>query len=316
MRKNLPVISGSWGAMFAVALVVLGAGTALAADESLEELLEQVGKEYATAYASPFIEAFGPNQNSAMYQGAHIPWGGLTFGVGLKVMASHLNEDDQTFQKTVSIDDLSEFDSSLSGSGTAIFSGPTIFGDPDTPGVITLLPDAGGPPIAMESIGGLVDTRFVPLVTPEASIGGIYGLKGTLRFFPEMDLGDYGKTKYLGYGLQWSPNGLLLNFPVDVMVGFFKQELKVGTLIETTAKTYFLAASKEFGLITAYGGLAKEDSDMTVSYTNIDSGDSISFDASAEQESRLTLGAKFAVLNVEMGLGTLTTYSAGAMFGF
>jgi len=55
---------------------------------------------------------------------------------------------------------------------------------------------------------------------------------------------------------------------------------------------------------------------MTVSYVQEDSGRSISFDASAGQESRLTLGARFGLLNAEMAHGDLTTYSAGLMLGF
>lgn len=318
MENNLfaRLLTAAGGLALTLALIAVLPGSVLAQDDSLEDLLTQVGKEYATAYASPFVEAFGPNQNSALYQGADIPWGKLTFGFGVKVMGTHLNEDDQTFQKNLQVDDLGNFDDSLAGqSGTVIFSGPTIFGDPDAPGTITLLPEMGAP-VALEGIPGLVETRFVPLVTPEAYVGGVFGLKGTLRWFPEMDLGDYGKTKYLGFGLQWSPNGILLNLPVDVMVGFFDQKLEVGTLIETTAKSYFLAASRQVGPAKVYGGFAKEESDMTVSYTYEQTGEEISFDVSARQESRITLGAKLGPLSVEMAHGDLTTYSTGLMFGF
>ena len=319
MKKILPLNSRPWPVVLTLvlAMTVLSTGAVLAGDQDLEELLKQVGEEYATAYASPFIEAFGPNQNSAMYQSAHIPWGGLTFGIGVKVMGTHLNEADQSFQKTIVVDDLGNFEPGLSGqSGTAILSGPTIFGDTGTTGSVTLVPDAGGPPIAIAGIPGLVDTRFVPFFAPEASVGDIFGLRGTVRYFPEVNLGSYGKTKYFGYGLQWSPNGLLENLPVDLMVGFFDQELKVGTLIDSSAQTYFAAVSKSFGPITAYAGYASEESDMTVAYTWVDTGEAISFDASAQQESRFTVGAKLAMFNVEMAHGDLTTYSAGAMFGF
>jgi hypothetical protein len=297
-----------------LAMVVLLVGSPVVA-EDLEDLLVQVGEEYAMAYASPFIEAFGPNQNSALYQDAHIPWGGLKFGIGIKVMGSHLNEADQTFQKNVRVDDLGDFDSSLDGqAGTVIFAGPTIFGDTNTNGSITLLPDSGLP-VALEGIPGLVETRFVPLAAPEVFVGGVFGLKGTLRWFPEMSMGDYGKSKYLGYGLQWSPNGLLATLPVDLSVGFFKQEIKVGTLIETSASSMFLAASKDLGAVTVYGGLAKEDADMTVSYIYEDTGENVSFEATARQESRFTLGARLGFFNVEMAHGDLTTYSAGLMLG-
>jgi hypothetical protein len=307
----------TWLLLAATLLVAVPAVAQVEGDD-LEGLLEQVGQEYARAYASPFLEAFGTNQNSGLFQSASIPWGRLTFGVGIKAMATHLNEDDQTFTKVVEDVDLSEFGSEFSGmTGSVIFAGPTIFGDDTTPGTITLLPDSGGPPVALEGIPGLVDTRFVPMLAPEASVGGVFGLRATLRWFPEMDLGNYGKTKYMGLGFQWSPNGLLQNpLPVDIMVGYFNQQLDVGSLIETSAKSMFLAASKDLGTITVYGGFAKEESDMTVTYTYLETGEEVSFKSEGSQGSRITLGAKLAILNLEMSHGDLTTYSAGAMFGF
>ena len=176
----------------AVCLVLTG-GVDNARADSLQQLLEQVGSEYAEAYASPFIHTFGPNQNANLYSTAHIPWTGLTFGIGVKVMTTNLNEADQTFQKVVQIPDLGILDPALSGqSGTAVMSGPTIFGDTETDGKIDVYANgvlAG----TLEGIPGFWDTRWVPLATPEAYIGGIAGLKFTLRYFPSMEMGDFGK---------------------------------------------------------------------------------------------------------------------------
>ncbi len=157
----------------------------------------------------------------------------------------------------------------------------------------------------------------VPFIAPEGSIGGLFGFKATLRWFPEINLSDYGKTKYFGYGLQWSPNeGLMPTFPVDVLIGFFSQELDVGSLIDSSANTYFLGISKDFTLLTLYGGFAIEDSKMTVSYIQEDTGLAVTFDAKAEQKNRFTIGAKLLFFNLEMGYGKMATYSAGLMFGF
>lgn len=284
--------------------------------ENLEELLVQVGEEYAVSYSSPFLYAFGPNQNSGMYQTAHIPWGGLTFGFGVKVMATHLNEDDQVFSKNIENVDLGDYDSDYDGqTGNIVMNGPTIFGDTETNGTVTGYLH-GIPVFQNETIPGLIKSDFVPLATPEAYIGGVFGLKATLRYFPEMDLSDYGKTKYLGYGLQWSPNGLIEGLPVDLMVGFFTQELKVGTLIETSAETYFVGASKQFSLIRVYGGFAKDKSDMKVAYVFEEDGSNVGFSVDGRQESHFTIGMAISLLNVEMNAGDLTTYSAGLMLGF
>jgi len=308
MRKFLSVVT------LLLMGAVLIAGPVQA--EDLEDLLVQVGEDYGRAYASPLIEAFGPNQNSAQYQSAHIPWGGLVFGVGVKVMATHLNEGDQTFKTVLEDVDLGDYDPAYAGqTGDIVMQGPTLFGSTSEYGTVTGYLN-GLPAFEMEALPGLIDSRFVPMATPEGSIGGIFGLKGTVRWFPEVQMSSYGKTKYFGYGLQWSPNGLLTNFPIDLMAGFFDQELKVGTLVDSTAKTFFLAASKDLGSITVFGGWAKEESEMTISYVYEGDGSVVTFNAAARQESRLTLGVALGALSVEMAHGDLTTYSAGLMFGF
>lgn len=303
--------------LLALAMMIMTLQPAQA--EDLEELLVQVGETYATAYSSPFIHAFGANQNVGTYQTAHIPWGGLTFGFGVKMMATNLNDDDQNFSVNIENVDLGAYDAAWSGrTGNVVMSGPTIFGDTETEGSITGYYN-GLPVFQTETITGLVDTKNVPLAAPEAYLGGIYGLKATVRYLPEVDLGDYGKTKFMGYGLQWSPNGVVQNLPVDVMVGFFSQELDVGTLIETNAKTYFLGVSKSYPVATVYGGIAKDESDMTVSYTEQDSGTEINFSVDGVQESHVTLGVSLNFLlglNVEVNKGDLVTYSGGLMFGF
>ncbi len=290
-------------------------------DDSLQDLLEQVGEDYAIGYSSPFLYAFGPNQNSGMYQTASIPWTGLTFGFGVKVMAAHMNGDDQVFQTTLEDVYLNDFtDNPIVGNpkGTIIMGGPTIFGDTETNGSVAGYLH-GVEVFRSETIPGLIETNFVPLATPEVNLGGLLGLKATLRYFPEVDMGEYGKTSYLGYGVQWNANGVLKNLPVDIMVGFFTQSLKVGDLLDTNANSYFAGVSKDFSLATLYGGFAIEDSDMTVSYQYDLDGSNVEFSVDGIQESRFTVGASMNLLimklNAEMGIGDVNTYSAGLMFG-
>ena len=122
----------------AISLGLMGAAGSARAD-SLQQLIEQVGPVYGEAYSSPFIHAFGPNQNTNLFTTAKIPYSGLGFGIGIKGMGTNLNEDDQTFQKVVRVDNLGDFIPELEGiSGNAIMSGPTIFGDTETTGRIDL----------------------------------------------------------------------------------------------------------------------------------------------------------------------------------
>jgi hypothetical protein len=315
----------------AVCLVLTGRADNARAD-SLQQLLEQVGSEYAEAYASPFIHTFGPNQNSNLFSTAHISWTKLTFGIGVKAMATNLNEADQTFQKVVQIEDLGILDPVLSGqSGTAVMSGPTIFGDTETDGKIDVYANgvlAG----TLEGIPGFWDTRWVPLATPEVYVGGLVGLKFTLRYLPPMEMGDFGKTQYLGYGLSWNANGVLKNLPIDIMAGFFLTSLDVENtqglgqdkLVDSEANSYFLAISKSWPAFTVYGGFAIEDSNMKVAYYYEDPDipnltQDVSFNVDGRQKNRFTVGVTLDVfldLNVEAAFGDMSTYSAGLMFGF
>jgi hypothetical protein len=290
-------------------------------DASLEDLLIQVGEQYARAYTAPLISSWGANQNSALYHTAEIPRSGLTVSFGLKVMGTYLSEGDQAFSTVVEDVEVSDYFDGVSGNGDVVMEGPTVFGDTETNGTLTAY--VGGLPVAREeTIPGLLDTRWVPLAAPQLEVGGIIGLRGTLRWVPELDLGDYGKTKYLGYGISWSPGFLLPRLPVDVMIGFFNQQIDVGTIVETDARSLFLAVSRKFSAFVVYGGLATESSTMDVSYTYEDAAGGpaeVRFETDGEVESRVTVGATLDApvkLNAEMNVGKLVVYSAGLMFGF
>lgn len=319
-----------WGKKgFTASLLILvltsWAMPALAQDGGeLEETLEKMGRAYAKGYLAPLISGFGINQNSALYHTAHIPGTTVSITVGLKVMATKLTDDDKDFRVVENIDSLDgdwgidPGDPGYGESGQVVMSGPTVFGNEDDPGRITVL--YHGLPVHTEllpDLSGFVDTDYVPLAMPQASVGGVAGLEATLRWLPEMTFADM-KVNLMGFGLAASANYWIPTLPVDVKVGYFKQSLDVGEYIATDAKSLYIAASRAFTMATVYGGLSKESSSMDVSYTSED-GDDIAFSLDGVQESRLTIGATVNLglkINGEIGMGDLTTYSFGALFGF
>ena len=290
--------------------------------DDLEGLLSQVGSVYAESYTEPLIHAFGANQNTGLYHTAQIPSSRFTFSIGIKFMATYLHEDDGSFQKVIHDVQMSDYldpsHPNYNDNGDIVLAGPTVFGSPDDMGTATAYV-AGVPVYQVDTIPGLVDTRWVPLLAPEVSVGGIVGLRATLRWLPSIDTGNYGKSKYLGMGIQWSPNFLLSpTFPVDVMVGYFTQEIDLGTIVQTDANSLFAAASKQFGLATCYGGLAWESSNMKVDYIETGTDTRVSYEQEGRMTSRVTLGATFNLgvkLNAEMGIGKMVIYNVGLMFG-
>jgi hypothetical protein len=308
------------GRVLATMLATVAAVTAMPAGaaDDLQDLLDGVSEEYARAYLAPFTYTFGPNLNSGIYHTAAIPLVGTSFDIGLKVMGTHLADGDESFQRVIENVDLGDYDPAFAGqTGDIILGGPTVFGNTDTPGTIAGYVD-GVQVFSQEGIAGLVETTYAPMAVPQASIAGAAGLRATVRWLPEIELSEFGKTKLFGWGAQWTLNGVANTLPVDVMVGFFRQTLKVGTLLEADANSMFVAASKSFSSVTVYGGYAKEDSKLSVAYFYSTGGQNVAFSVDDTQESRWTVGATidvFAKLNLEMAHGDLTTYTAGLMFG-
>jgi hypothetical protein len=243
-------------------------------------------------------------------------------------MGTYLSEDDQAFSKyqSVILDEDLGFDPGhplYNREGVLEFIGPTAIGDTDTDGQANLYVD-GIQVRSEETISGVVDTRWIPLIVPEASVGGIAGLKGTLRFLPSISLGDLGKIKVFGIGAQYCVNNLIQTLPIDAAVGFFYQNFDIGESLSTDASNLFLALSRTSGVLTLYGGGALVNSSTKVDYT-WKTGDpvvgdvDVSFEVDGVQEYQFTLGAMVDAgirLNAEVNAGDLVVYSAGLMFGF
>jgi hypothetical protein len=309
-------------------LVFIAAGVPARAQsdsKGLEEVLQEVGQEYATSYLAPLTQSLGANQNSGLYTTSLIPRSKLTFTIGLKAMGTKLADADSAFSKTLSVAALDETfgvnpgDAAYGQSGTVVMSGPTVFGNDGRKGSITAYYQ-GLPVGTVEGIEGLVDTRWSPLAVPEASIGGIAGLRATVRWLPDIDAGsDVGKIKLFGWGLQYGVTSAMPMVPVDVSVGIFRQSLDFGTVVETEATSLYLAASKQVGVLTLYGGAAKESSKFKVHYTWVETGDRVAFDVDGAQKTRFTLGAalNFGVkLSADANFGSeVTTYAVGFGFG-
>ncbi len=294
-------------------------------DDDLDALLKDVSVEYAKGYLEPLVNTFGINQNTGLFHTADIAGGRLSLSLSLQTMATKLEDSDHVFRRTmhVVLDERYGVQPGEDGygmEGDVVMSGPSVFGDEDTQGTIIAY-YAGMPVGYQEGIEGLVDTDWVPLAVPQASLGGIAGLRATVRWIPDIDAGDIGTISYFGWGLQWNVNTVLPLLPVDVMVGFFTQDLDVGDDVATHADSYFLAASKKLALLTVYGGVTMEDSSVDVHYVyheGLPDQEEVDFSMDGSQDGRFTVGGVLDLglkINAEIGFGDYTTFGAGLLFG-
>jgi hypothetical protein len=190
-------------------------------------------------------------------------------------------------------------------------------------------------------IGGLgdflADVPMVPFAAPQASIGTVLGTSAVFRYIPEIDVPliditeDIGKFSWFGWGVQHNPGVFFPNpLPLDVSIGFFKQSLKLGTILEANTTAYGLTVSKTLGVglfnITPYAGYLIEKSTLHFAYDfTLDAGTAyqqtipIDFELEGENKSRITLGLSMKLLifniNADYNLGNYNSWTVGIMFG-
>jgi hypothetical protein len=185
--------------------------------------------------------------------------------------------------------------------------------------------------LALQVAGILDNFAALPLFAPQITIGTVAGTNITLRWVPDVPLGEeLGSFSYFGFGIQHNPAVWLpVHMPLDVCAGFFTQRLKLGKAFTATATALGVNASKTLGWrllnFTPYAGLMFEHSTMEFKYAfSLDLPDGpvvrpVTFEATGENVARLTLGAsvRFLIvnLNADVSIAKYNTASLGLMIG-
>lgn len=346
-------------------LFVLPLSPVLAQDETnddLEATLGNLARDAAKAYIAPIVSGFGADLNSGWFHRA--PWA-TTFGFdlefGLVAMGAIMEDTHRSFMLEGNFHFTDAMASELAQQAapsnpgawndiknailaqefTVTFSGPTIVGSNkdsllisfpgktiDVNGTPTTLPSyASGLPVR----GLLEEARFVPLGTPQLSLGTFLGTQFTFRYLPEVQIDEkIGKFKYFGFGIQHNPMvwfGGEDALPFEVAAAFFTQNLKVGSLMDASATAFGVNASIRLGWgflnLTPYAGFLLESAkmkwayDYTVDTPSGQTQERIEFEAEGENSSRIVLGASIKILlvnvNVDLNLAKYRTLSAGVM---
>ncbi|MDD5362798.1 MAG: hypothetical protein PHN88_11740 [Ignavibacteria bacterium] len=285
--------------------------------QDLGGLLTKVGADYAQQYLKPFTTGLGTNLNSGFIGGFNP--GGYSkipvwphFYVGVKFCGVVMQDADKTF-------DLS-FSTTQNGQTVnwVVRNAPTVFGS-TTPAVAY----SANLPMqqTLTMIGGVEESKFVPLFIPQIGIGTIFGTDLTVRALPGFDVGNYGSFKLLGFGLRHNI-GAYAKMPFDISVQFGYQTFGIKDKYYTKfidANSYFvnLQLSKKLAIVTLYGGAQYENYSVDVNYNF--GGIPISFNQKGDNSFRGILGATLSVgplnVNADLNYGSKFAFTAGFGLG-
>lgn len=276
----------------------------------IEDALKAYGEDNAKGYLQPLADMFGANMQAGYYRTANIPVVGFNIALDFVVMGSVVGDDQKTFDAKTP-----------AGFTPATFKAPTLFGDPkgasvtnQTPG-----PSYGQPYYAS---GGVVNTDMFPLLVPQLTIGSLFGteLIGRYVFIPKLGEDKIPESDLWGIGVRHNVGQWFAGLPVDISAGFFYGSFTSGDLIDYKGTQFGAQVSKDFSLVTVYGGLAIESSTMKIKYLSTDpaAGGNVEFDLDGANTYRLTAGAclhlGFFRLFGDVNIGQVFHLSGG--FGF
>jgi len=236
--------------------------TLITVDQQIDDFKAIIG-----AYIGPLGNSLGAGLNNGWYNTAKPHKLG---GFDLTITANFVLINDDV--KTFIIDDvIKDAESSIFGGGEV----STIVGNSN--GNITLIDSS------YKMLSGL-NIPVIPLPILQAGVGLIKGTELTIRYIPELKIGNAGKVGLMGLGikhdlLQWLP--IVDKIPIDISIqaGYTKLESVVELIdpnkwvkpTEATlgvyATTINLLLSKKLLMFTPYIGLGYNSSKTTFSAT-------------------------------------------------
>ena len=273
--------------------------------QDFEDYVSSYTGDNGKGYMQPLADAFGANVNSGFYHHAKIPVVGVNVYFGLVGMTAFVSDDAKTFNAKTG-----EFFSPEQS-----IKAPTIFGSTNS----TTLEGVGGTQFTFP--GGLNVSR-IPIAVPQLTVGSIAGTDFTLRYI-QIDVDDnFGEVSVLGFGARHNIDQYFPLLPLNLAFGVYYQSFDIGNIIEANALFISGQASYSLKIVTLYGGLGYESSNMNISYDigTEEDPETIDFDVDATNSVRLTLGAAvklgFFILHTDYNLSSQNVWAVGLGFNF
>ncbi len=353
------------GGKIAAVLLLVGLLSTTGYGQGFESVMEQMSQDAAQAYAIPLVDAFGANLHNGWF---NLAPGAKIFGVDLKLglvlSGAFLPNEDQTFAVTgvyrFQKDEAVQLAQSINGYNslepslqqeivetilktdfTASISGPTIFGSETDNVVVSTAPQTiqvsnqtftvPGDDITLEDVTGLIeDPGIVPHLSPQITLGTVYGTQATIRWLPAITISDQiGSLKLFGFGVQHNPGVWFSNpLPLNISLGYLHQNLKIGSIVDANTNAFSINVSKTFGALlisaTPYAGFMFEKTEIDFSFLYDQGGGlapvDVAFTVEGVNKRRLILGLGVSVLglnlNADYEISTINTVSLGIVYGF
>jgi hypothetical protein len=291
------------------------------AQGDLGTVLQKVGPEYAQKYLAPFTTGLGTNLNSG-FMGGFNPSGYSKIPLiphvyaGVKFCGVMMKNNDKYFNLGFSTDTvIGGFKQTINWS---VYNAPTVFGN-SAPAIAkaTIM----GYTIEKSLIGGIEDTKFIPLVIPQIGVGTIFGTDIVFRTVPGIKVGDYGSFKLFGGAIRHNI-GAYAKIPFDIAVQFGLQSFGIKDIndnkfIDANSMFVNLQINKSFPIVSIYGGAQYESYNVDVNYKT--GNTVISFSQKGDNHFRGIAGATVSLgpgrFNADLNFGTVFSFSAGFGFG-
>lgn len=275
------------------------------AQTAVESALAAFGEENAKGYMQPFADLYGANMNSGYYRTAKVPLAGFTFEFDIIVMGAMVGDSEKKFKATTP-----------PGFTPATFESATVFGEKG--GLVTDSPTG----LDYRGTDGVFNTDLMPLATPQIKIGSLYGTEflGRIGYIPKLG-DDFESTTLWAIGARHNIGQWFGVLPLDLSAGIYYSSVTTGELIDFKGLMIGAQASKEFGILTVYGGLGYQSSTLDLKYDStvpgapgkvelsLDGKNTVAFTAGAG----LSFG--FFKIFADINFGSVTNLSGGIGFG-
>lgn len=278
--------------------------TSVNAQNQLEDAIKQLSKDNVTGYMQPFLNGFAANMNSGFSGSAKID-NKFTIRIDAIGMATIIGSAEEVYNATPP-----------QPFAQQTVRTATVFGDQ---GAVIQGPEG----LSYKFQNGQLDMDYFPLVAPQLTIGNVYNTQLIFRFFTYSSDSDVPDIDMIGLGLRHGLNQYFNELPIDLSAGVFYQSFKIGEIIDTKFFSINGMASKEFNILTLYGGVQYEYANMHLNYNfsgaSADEDSEIDLSFKGENHVRATAGLNLKMgvvhLRTDFNLGKVSVLSASIGFG-